>query len=83
MPRCTEYQYSSRHHGMRSDNHRRGSVIDVFCGAGGLTHGFCLEGFRVVKGIDDDEACRYPFEENNDATFVRQCVTQVDGKELN
>ena len=83
MRRCTEYQYASRHHDMQRVNHRRGSVIDVFCGAGGLTHGFCLEGFRVVKGVGDDEACRYSFEENNDASFVRQCVTQVDGKELN
>lgn len=83
MRRCIEYQYASGRHDMQRDNQRRGCVIDVFCGAGGLTHWFYLEGFRVVKGINDDEACRYPFEENNDATFDRQCVTQVDGKEIN
>ena len=83
MRRSNEYRFSSRHHGMQRDNHRRGSVIDLFCGAGGLSHGFCLEGFRVAKGIDVDEVCRYPFEENNGAHFVRKCVTQVDGKELN
>jgi DNA (cytosine-5)-methyltransferase 1 len=35
----------------------RGSVVDVFCGAGGLTHGFCLEGYSIAAGIDVDESC--------------------------
>src|SRR5690606_10255386 len=48
------------------------TVVDVFCGAGGLTHGFVLEGFNVAAGIDADPACRYPFEANNSgAAFVK------------
>ena len=27
-------------------------VVDLFCGAGGLTHGFVLEGLPVTAGID-------------------------------
>jgi DNA (cytosine-5)-methyltransferase 1 len=38
------------------------SCVDLFCGAGGLTHGFVLEGLPVVAGIDLDPACRFPYE---------------------
>ncbi|HEY86275.1 MAG TPA: DNA cytosine methyltransferase [Chloroflexi bacterium] len=38
------------------------SVVDIFCGAGGLTHGFVLEGFNVLAGIDADASCKYAFE---------------------
>ncbi|VFM99116.1 MAG: C-5 cytosine-specific DNA methylase [Candidatus Kentron sp. G] len=58
------------------------SVIDVFCGAGGLTHGFKIEGFPVACGIDVDEACRYPFETNNDAPFIRQNVATISSREV-
>src|SRR5712691_11845240 len=36
-----------------------GIVVDLFCGAGGLTHGFRKEGFEVAAGIDADESCLY------------------------
>lgn len=49
------------------------SVIDVFCGVGGLTHGFILEGFDVIAGIDADESCRYPFEVNNKCARFIHC----------
>lgn len=55
------------------------TVVDVFCGAGGLTHGFVLEGFDVAAGIDVDPACRYPFEKNNPgAKFVEAKVEDLD-----
>ena len=47
-----------------------GSVVDLFCGAGGLAHGLLREGFRIAAGVDIDVRCRYPFEHNNDSTFV-------------
>lgn len=50
------------------------SVVDLFCGAGGLSHGFKLEAFRLAAGIDIDEACRYPYERNNGAPFLRKDV---------
>jgi DNA (cytosine-5)-methyltransferase 1 len=60
----------------------RGSVVDVFCGAGGLTHGFRLEGYAVVAGIDADEGCRYAFEHNNRAPFIRKDVARLSPEEL-
>lgn len=59
---------------------RAGSVVDLFCGAGGLSHGFWLEGFRIAAGIDSDEACRYAFEHNNAARFIRQDIASLDGE---
>ncbi len=58
------------------------SVVDVFCGAGGLTHGLFLEGLSIAAGIDLDEACRHPFETNNFAPFVRKDVGDLTAAEL-
>lgn len=60
-----------------------GSVIDLFCGAGGLSHGFKLEGFDVVAGVDIDDKCRFPFERNNDAPFLLEDVATIDATALN
>ena len=58
------------------------SCVDLFCGAGGLTHGFILEGLPVNAGIDLDPACRYPYEENNDAVFVEKDVAITNATEV-
>ena len=58
------------------------SVIDLFCGAGALSHGFVQERFLVACGYDIDETCRYPFEENNGAPFVRCDVAKIDPQDL-
>ncbi|MDX1329956.1 MAG: DNA cytosine methyltransferase [Burkholderiaceae bacterium] len=58
------------------------SCIDLFCGVGGLTHGFFQEGFKVIAGIDLDPACRFPYEANNEATFLQKDITKVSAKEL-
>jgi DNA (cytosine-5)-methyltransferase 1 len=59
-----------------------GSVVDLFCGAGGLSHGFRQNGFRIAAGIDIDEQCRFPFESNNDAPFIRRSVADFSGDEI-
>lgn len=59
-----------------------GSVVDLFCGAGGLAHGFRLEGYSVAAGIDVDEDCRFPFEFNNDAPFIRRDVAEMSAADL-
>lgn len=61
---------------------RHASVVELFCGAGGLTHGFRLEGFDIAAGIDVDEGCRHAFEYNNQAPFIRRDVASLDGAEV-
>ena len=58
------------------------SCIDLFCGAGGLTHGFIREGLPVIAGIDLDPACRYPYEKNNDALFIERDVRDMEASEV-
>ena len=59
-----------------------GSVVDLFCGAGALSHGFLLEGFSIECGYDLDGACQYPFEENNVSLFLQRDVSEVEPGEL-
>lgn len=60
------------------------ACVDLFCGAGGLTHGFILERLPVVAGIDLDPACRFPYEKNNgQAKFIERDVSKVTIDELN
>lgn len=56
--------------------------VDLFCGAGGLTHGFELEGLPVSAGIDLDPACRYPYEANNEAEFIEKSVERITARHL-
>lgn len=58
------------------------SVVDVFCGVGGLTHGFVVEDFKVAAGIDFDQTCKYAFEENNNSIFLHKDVTQLKPRQL-
>lgn len=58
------------------------SCVDLFCGAGGLTHGFVLEGLPVVAGIDMDPSCRFPYEANNHAKFIERDISTITAKEL-
>ena len=58
------------------------SCIDLFCGAGGLTHGFVLEGVPVVAGIDMDPACRFPYEANNRAKFLERDIRTITAEDL-
>jgi len=62
---------------------RAAAVVDLFCGAGGLSHGFHLEGFEILAGIDTDEDCRYAFEHNNRAPFIRRDVAKLRADEIN
>ena len=59
------------------------ACVDLFCGAGGLTHGFVLEGIPVKAGIDMDPSCKFPYETNNrNAKFVERDISEVSEKEL-
>ena len=73
---------ATRKHDFAESNRPTGTVVDLFCGAGALSHGFRLEGFRIACGYDIEEACRFPFEENNEAPFVRRDVAAISYGEL-
>ncbi len=58
-------------------------VIDLFCGIGGLSHGFIKEGLDVVAGIDNDGACKFGYEYNNKAAFIHRDILQVSADDIN
>ena len=59
------------------------AVVDLFCGIGGLTHGFKTEHFTVSAGVDFDSTCKYAYETNNDTKFLYKDVTELSTKGLN
>lgn len=58
------------------------ACVDLFCGAGGLTHGFVKEGVPVVAGIDLDPACAFPYEANNPGKFIQTDIKQLTVDQL-
>ena len=54
------------------------TAVDLFCGAGGMTHGLEKGGIDVTLGVDIDESCRYPIEHNNNTMFVKADVRALD-----
>lgn len=57
-------------------------VIDLFCGIGGLSHGFVQEDFNVVAGFDVDETCRFAYQANNNSRFYNTDITTLESKKL-
>lgn len=58
-------------------------AVDLFCGAGGLTAGLGQAGVRVRAGYDIEESCRYAYEYNNQAQFIRRSVSELTGDDIN
>lgn len=56
--------------------------VDLFCGAGGLTHGLLRGGIKIVAGIDVDPGCRFPYEANNPAIFLERDISLIDPEEV-
>lgn len=50
----------------------RYACVDLFCGAGGLTHGLINAGVKVCAGVDLDDACRHPYEANHEGIAFHQ-----------
>lgn len=58
-------------------------AVDLFCGAGGKTHGFLRGGIEVAVGVDTDPTCRFPYEHNNaPAKFVEKSVAKLTPDEV-
>jgi DNA (cytosine-5)-methyltransferase 1 len=58
------------------------AAIDLFCGAGGLTHGLLKQSIVVKAGFDIDPVCKYAFEHNNDSPFILKDVSKLTSKEI-
>ena len=58
------------------------AAVDLFCGAGGLSHGLIHESIIVRAGFDIDSACKYAYEKNNDAPYIIKDVANVSGQEI-
>jgi DNA (cytosine-5)-methyltransferase 1 len=52
-------------------------VVDLFCGAGGLSRGLRDVGLDVRLGIDVDDRCRFAFEHNTRQPFARIDVRRL------
>ncbi len=57
-------------------------AVDLFCGAGGLTHGLENAGISVQLGVDIDPACEYPYTGNNKAAFLLRSVEDLAADDL-
>lgn len=58
------------------------TAVDLFCGAGGLTHGLQQGGIDVAAGFDLDKDCRHPYEVNNDAVFHQSDIGELDARQV-
>jgi len=58
------------------------SAVDIFCGIGGLTHGLIKAGIPVVAGIDSDETCKYAYETNNGALFIKKDIRNLRASKI-
>jgi len=47
------------------DNTQKLKIVDLFCGCGGLSRGFIDAGYKIILGVDNDEAALITFEANH------------------
>lgn len=57
-------------------------VIDLFCGVGGLTHGLIRQGLNVIAGVDNEESCKWAYENNNKSKFLKKDIKTINGNEI-
>ena len=59
------------------------TVVDLFCGAGGLSHGFMQAGYRVLFGTDIDETFGQTFlASHSGAKFLAKSILELDAQEI-
>lgn len=58
-------------------------AVDLFCGAGGLTHGLIQSGINVVAGYDIEKSCKFAYEYNNKTKFFQEDITQLSSQDIN
>jgi DNA (cytosine-5)-methyltransferase 1 len=60
---------------------RRPTVVDVFCGAGGLSEGFRRAGCRIVYGLDLDPHAMQTFRYNHLSEIAEDVSSRAGGSE--
>jgi DNA (cytosine-5)-methyltransferase 1 len=59
------------------------TVVDLFCGAGGLSTGFRKAGFRTVLGIDKDKRAIETFIVNHpESKAIQEDMTKINGTDI-
>ena len=59
------------------------NVLDLFCGAGGLSEGFKQAGFNILLGIDNDESALRTFKLNHsESEFLNKDISKITRKDL-
>jgi DNA (cytosine-5)-methyltransferase 1 len=59
------------------------NVLDLFCGAGGLSEGFRQAGFNVVMGIDHNETALKTFMKNHlGSEIIRGDIAKITKKDI-
>lgn len=66
----------------RASSKQKIYAIDLFCGAGGLTHGLIRSGINVCLGVDIDPECQFPYTSNNNAQFLLKSVENIKAQDL-
>jgi DNA (cytosine-5)-methyltransferase 1 len=62
---------------------RRPIVIDLFCGAGGLSKGFEMAGFKILAGLDNDKWSIQTFKKNHKrAKIINEDIRKVSGEDI-
>src|SRR6185312_3330328 len=58
------------------------AAIDIFCGAGGLSHGLQEAGFRVVAALDNDAAAVRTYAANVGDHVVSADIEEISAADL-
>lgn len=62
---------------------KKPTVIDLFCGAGGMSGGFRMAGFKILAGVDNDKWCIETFKENHKgAKFILGDMRKISGEDI-
>lgn len=65
-----------------TNNSNNLSVIDLFCGIGGLSFGLKKAGLKISAGIDFDTDCKLAYEANVKAEFIGTDISKIQGKDI-
>ncbi|MBP7786071.1 DNA cytosine methyltransferase [Patescibacteria group bacterium] len=59
------------------------TVIDLFCGCGGLSYGFSMAGYKILLGLDNDKAAIQTFQKNHSGSTGINCdILNLKGEDI-